>query len=229
MEQERHVLVVLAHPDDETFALGGTIPRYTQAGVPVTVAIATSGEMGRRMGKPTFANRESLRHLRREELKAAVHALGTDDLHLLGVWDKTTEFRDPEALADKVSGLLLEKRPSLVFTHHPQFGGHPDHNAIGEATLRAVRRLPAGQRPRLYCTTTPIYRMRMLKGEDLGFTLEFTDVAATSDFKLRAMAAHRSQSEGMVEQQAARAQRDPEWAALMEQSRHKEYYMVYPV
>lgn len=61
MQAESHVLVVMAHPDDETFAVGGTIALYTQAGVPVTYACATGGEMGRRMGKPAFTNREQLR------------------------------------------------------------------------------------------------------------------------------------------------------------------------
>lgn len=227
MHSESHVLVVMAHPDDETFGVGGTIALYTRAGVPVTYACATGGEMGRRMGKPTFANRETLRHLRAEELRAACAALGVSDLRFLGIWDKTVEFADPGAVAAKVAALLAEKQPSLVITHHPVYGGHPDHNAVGAAVVRAVAALPAGQRPRLHCTTTPPYRLRILKGEDLGFTLEYNDVTAVAHVKQAATAAHRSQSEGLAEQIAARAERDPDYGALMERSRGKEFYMVY--
>ena len=43
---ERHVLVVLPHPDDETFGAGGVIAFYTKQGVPVTYVCATLGQMG---------------------------------------------------------------------------------------------------------------------------------------------------------------------------------------
>ncbi|MDB5084113.1 MAG: bacillithiol biosynthesis deacetylase BshB2, partial [Bacilli bacterium] len=57
---ERHVLVVLPHPDDESFGTAGAIALYTQAGIPVTYVCGTLGEMGRNMGRPFFANRETL-------------------------------------------------------------------------------------------------------------------------------------------------------------------------
>ncbi len=194
---ERAILVVLAHPDDETFACGGTIALYTHAGVTVTCACATRGEMGRQMGNPPFATRESLRELRVDELTRACAELGVRDLRLLGCWDKTTEFMDPAVLADRIFAILAEVDPSLVITHHPEHGGHPDHCAVGTATLIALRRLPSDARPRVHVLVPPRI------ADPLGIRLETVDVARTLDAKMAALRAHRSQSEAMLKRLAA--------------------------
>lgn len=143
---ERHLLVVFPHPDDETFACGGTIASHAAAGTPVTYLCATRGEMGRRMGKPAFATRESLPLLREQELRQACAALGIADLRLLGICDKTVEFLDPAALAARIGAVIDEVRPSLVLTFHPVHGGHPDHCAVGAATVQAVAARPRAGR-----------------------------------------------------------------------------------
>lgn len=212
--QERALLVVLAHPDDETFGSGGTVALYAQAGVPITVAIATRGEMGRNMGKPFFATRETLHALRERELEAACAALGVGDLRLLGCWDKTTEFMDEQLLAAQVQGLLREVRPTLLLTFHPEFGGHPDHCAIGAATLAAVRRLPAAERPRVDCLVHPRHA-----GEH-NLPLCPVDIRPVRQIKEEAVRAHRSQSEGMLDRAATR----PEEAELRRRFLETEYY-----
>lgn len=188
---ERSVLFVHAHPDDETFGCGGTLALYAYSGVPVSVAIGTRGEMGRNMGKPPFATRETLPALREKELEAACSALGVRDLWLLGVWDKTTEFADPVALADQIGAIIAEVDPSLIITSHPEHGRHPDHCAIAAATLAAVARLPRDRRPRVHS---------LIAGpaaEQLGLSLQTVDVRPVLDVKERAFDAHRSQSEAM--------------------------------
>lgn len=214
---ERHVLVVLAHPDDETFGCGGTIATYTKAGVPVTFLCGTRGEMGRNMGNPPFANRETLRDLREEELRAACRALGVSELKLLGVWDKTTEFRDREELADRIGAVIAEVNPSLVITHHPVHGGHPDHCAVGAATIRALERMPAGSRPRAFCM------MNRRAADDLGIPLEEVDIRGVAEVKMAATRAHRSQSEGFLK----RMQSDPEEAERRRRWSETERHMVY--
>ena len=93
---ERHVLAVYPHPDDETFGKAGTIALYTRAGTPVTLICGTLGQMGRNMGKPFFATRETLPIIREKELRDACSILGIKDLRLLGLRDKTVEFEDPK-------------------------------------------------------------------------------------------------------------------------------------
>lgn len=148
---ERHVLVLFPHPDDETLAVGGAIALLAQAGCPITYACFTLGQMGRNMGKPFFANRESLPTIREKELREACRHLGISDLRLMGFRDKTLEFEDPEHLADVILGLIEELNPSLIITYYPGYCVHPDHEAIAEATIRALRRLPEEKRPTLQC------------------------------------------------------------------------------
>ena len=52
MKDERHVLMIFPHPDDETFSSAGTIASYIENGVPVTYACLTLGQMGRNLGNP---------------------------------------------------------------------------------------------------------------------------------------------------------------------------------
>lgn len=66
MEKERQVLVIFPHPDDEAFGVSGTIATHIQNGTPVTYACLTLGEMGRNMGNPPFANRETLPDIRKK-------------------------------------------------------------------------------------------------------------------------------------------------------------------
>lgn len=193
---ERHVLTVHAHPDDETFGWGGTIALYTAAGVPVTSVCATLGQMGRNLGDPAFATRETLGPLREKELRRALDALGVGDLILLGIWDKTVEFQDQDLLTDKILSVMRQVRPSLVLTSHPVYGGHPDHCAVGAATLRAVASLPPGQRPRLFGHVPPF------AGAKLEQPVHAIDVSTVLDRKIAAIEEHRSQSELMLHERA---------------------------
>ena len=189
---ERAVLAVLAHPDDETFGCAGTLALYAGAGIPVTCACATRGELGRNTGVPSAATRESLPLLRVAELERACAALGVADLRLLGIWDKTVEFTDPAALADQIAAILQEVAPSLMITHHPEWGGHPDHCAVGAAALRAVGSLAPECRPRLHALVPP----RAAQAHDL--TLQTVDVTPVLEAKLTAVRAHWTQSAAML-------------------------------
>ena len=71
LQPQRHILIVYPHPDDEAFSVAGTIAYYTKKmNTPVTYACLTLGEMGRNLGNPPFATRESLPEIRRKELVA---------------------------------------------------------------------------------------------------------------------------------------------------------------
>lgn len=190
---ERHVLVVLPHPDDESFGAAGTIAQFTQKGVPLTYACLTLGEMGRNMGKPFFANRETLPQIRKKELEDACRALGITDLRLMGMHDKMLEFEDPEAFADRISGLIRELDPSLIITFYPGHGFHPDHDACAAAVVRAVSRLPEDKEPRIY----GIAVQEASEGE-LGPPDVTVDVRDVLDKKIAAIRAHRTQFEGIL-------------------------------
>src|SRR5690606_11229431 len=94
-EEQGAILVVLPHPDDESFSSGGTMARAVDVGVPATYLCGTYGDMGRRFGNPPVADRESLRDVRIVEMQAAAEVLGID-VEYLGLRDKCVEFEDPD-------------------------------------------------------------------------------------------------------------------------------------
>ncbi|MCV9888503.1 bacillithiol biosynthesis deacetylase BshB2 [Metabacillus halosaccharovorans] len=190
---KEHVLVILPHPDDEAFGVAGLIALNRKAGVPVTYACGTLGEMGRNMGNPLFANRELLPQIRKEELINACQAMDIQDLRMLGLRDKTLEFEDEEQLADLFEKIIDEVQPTLIVTFYPGHGVHPDHDACGEGVIRALKRKPIEERPVTYCMAITKNRFESIGHPDV--EINVTDVA---DIKLNALKAHRSQTEGML-------------------------------
>ncbi|MCR2807113.1 bacillithiol biosynthesis deacetylase BshB2 [Paenibacillus soyae] len=185
---EKRILVVLPHPDDEAFCLSGTLAKEISAGAHVTYACLTLGEMGRNMGVPPFANRVTLKDIRKLELEASCEAIGIQDLRMLGFHDKMIEFEDPQLLDEKLGALLEEVRPDQVFTFYPGYSVHPDHDACGAAVVRSIAKLPAGERPPVYCMA-----FSRNHEEEIGQPDVFVDVRDYMPQKLASIRAHRSQ------------------------------------
>jgi len=194
MERQKHILVVFPHPDDEAFGTAGYLSLQSSLGTPITYICATLGEMGRNMGKPFFANRETLPEIRRREIHDACNVIGIEDLRLLGLRDKTLEFEDVEYLADIIEGVINEVKPSLIITFYPGYAVHPDHDATGEAAITAIRRIPKEERPVVFCKAFSNNCVEELGEPDVVF-----DVTAAKENKIAAIKAHRSQTEGMFD------------------------------
>lgn len=194
MEKHTHVVVIYPHPDDESFGAAGTIIKFREQGVPVTYLCGTLGEMGRNMGSPIFANRETLPQLRKKELEDACEYLDID-LKLLGYRDKTMEYEDVNEMAQHIKEVLegLNPRPSLVITHYPNHGVHPDHNALGKATIEAIRLMNEDDRPVVWASAITKDFQDVLGEPDI-----INDVTSIFDKKLEAILKHKSQAEGML-------------------------------
>ncbi|MEH6948957.1 bacillithiol biosynthesis deacetylase BshB2 [Bacillus sp. JJ634] len=193
MEKEKHILVVFPHPDDESFAVAGTLALHIQAGTPVTYMCLTLGEMGRNLGNPPFATRESLPVIRKQELLDAAKAVGIQDLRMMGLRDKTIEFEDDEKLTNMIAEAIDELHPSLVITFYPGYSVHPDHEATGRAVVRAVARMPEDERPKLHCVAFSNNCLDELGNPDI-----VHDIRSIQSKKLAAMKAHRSQTEALL-------------------------------
>ncbi len=192
---ERHVLSILPHPDDEAFGFAGTLIRYIEHNVPVTHVCATLGEMGRNMGNPPFANRETLPLIRRKELYQSMLRMGVSRLYLLGRHDKMLEFEDPDEVAEQVKEILEEIQPSIVYTFYPGLGVHQDHDALAWAVVRAVKKLKEELRPRIFC------RAVVEEAEaKLGPPHRIHDVSDLLSQKLAVIRAHQSQVHQMFPQ-----------------------------
>ncbi len=143
------LLSVLAHPDDETFGMGGTLALYAQRGVSVHLICATRGEAGE-VAPHFLEGYQSIGELREDELRCAAGKLGLAGVHFLDYRDSgmpgSPDNQHPQALAAapidevaaKVTGYIRKLRPQVVLTFDP-IGGyrHPDHIAIHEATVKA--------------------------------------------------------------------------------------------
>ncbi|MEG0473477.1 MAG: bacillithiol biosynthesis deacetylase BshB2 [Solibacillus sp.] len=199
LQEERHVLVIYPHPDDEAFSVGGTLRMYRNLGVPVTYACLTLGEMGRNLGNPPFATRESLPDIRRQELLNACTAMGIEDLRMMGLRDKTVEFEDDEKMVKLVTNLIEELNPSIIYTFFPGFAVHPDHEATARAVVEAVRRIPKETRPHILAVAFANDTV-----EKMGEAPIVIDIRSVKEDKVKALQAHASQTAWMMAETAKR-------------------------
>lgn len=191
MEKERRLLVVFPHPDDESFGISGTIASYAKNGTPVTYACLTLGEMGRHMGNPPFANRETLPLIRKKELQEAAKAIGIEDLRMLGYRDKTIEFEDQEKLITHIGAIIEEINPSLIMSFYPGYAVHPDHDATGEVVVKAVERMPADKRPTLHLVAFSKNCIDEIGPPHIKYTISDEMI----ETKIAAIKSHRSQTQ----------------------------------
>ena len=159
LDSARRLLLVHAHPDDETIGNGVTMARYAAEGARVTLVTCTLGEEGEVL-VPQLAHLaadrdDQLGQHRIGELAAAMEALGVRDHRFLG---GPGRYRDSgmmglptndrpdtfwQADLDEAAGLLVqvirEVRPQVVVTYDEDGGyGHPDHIQAHRAAMRAV-------------------------------------------------------------------------------------------
>jgi len=154
----KRILFVYAHPDDESFTAGITIPKYVQEeNAEVWLLCATRGQAGK-AGDPPLCTQAELPKVREQELRKACEILGISRLELLDYEDKHLSAIPPAELAAHVEAIIREFRPQVVVTFPPHgISGHTDHRAISEATGLAVRGIPAADNPvyKLYHATVP--------------------------------------------------------------------------
>ena len=132
------VLGVFAHPDDDTYGVGGSMALHAGGDLDLTVVMATSGDAGR-IADPSLATRETLGAVREAEDLASWRALGLrPDIRFLRHPDGGLARVPREQLAAEVLAVLEETRPQVVITFGPDgITGHEDHVAIGAAATAA--------------------------------------------------------------------------------------------
>lgn len=164
------LLLVHAHPDDESISTGGVMMKAKAHGHRVVLATATRGEVGEIHNMDPEAVRPRLGEIRTEELKAAGEILGVDRIEFLGYRDSgmvdTADNKDPRSFhqsrldeaAAKLAVLIRDERPDVVVTYAEDgVYGHPDHikaHHVTNAALDLVER--EGWAPKkLYYTAIP--------------------------------------------------------------------------
>ena len=136
-------MAVLAHPDDESLGVGGTLAKYASEGVDVYVLTATRGDSGRYRGhRPQDRQHpgpSALATIRENELRAAASVLGVRDVTVLDYRDQHLDAAHHRGAVAAIVGHLRRIRPDVVVTFGPDGAyGHPDHIAISQFTTAAI-------------------------------------------------------------------------------------------
>jgi LmbE family N-acetylglucosaminyl deacetylase len=213
------VACVFAHPDDDTYGVGGALAEGADAGLEVTVILTTSGEAGI-IADPSLATRETLAVVREAEDLASWRALGLEpDVHFLRHPDGAVAALPRERLVAEYLAILQEARPDVVITFGPDgVTGHLDHVTVGAAATAAFHAARAagteGFRRLLYVAIpasaierlnellrlrglppidpTEDFQPRGVPDESIGVDV---DCSAMYDRKLEAIREHRTQAE----------------------------------
>ena len=209
------LLVVTAHPDDESLIAGGLLAACAAAGIPTGVACLTRGELGDVADPALVGPGQTLGDVRLDELRAACTTLGVDALRCFRRRDGELPWAPRAELAAQLARLMRQTRPAAVVT----FGDdglyyHHDHLAVSAFTRRAVQTLRDERgAPALYESVWPtqtsvglvaqLHHRGLPTGlwdlppEDFGtddtdgsFAVDVSDFAA---IKLRALQCHRTQ------------------------------------
>ena len=206
----KQMLLIFAHPDDESFALGGTIAKYAEQGVRITLVAATKGEAGKVAG---ICKPEELGLIREQELQRAAGVLGISKVIFLGYRDKEVPIAPPLEMVEKLVRIIRNVRPQVIITFGADgASGHRDHRAIHHFTKTAIQfakqpiELNWGNPftlPRL-CYVRPAWRLAVDKLQEVDYTIS---ISPWAERKWQAILEHKTQQgsrkrfEGMEEKQ----------------------------
>lgn len=212
------MLLVFAHPDDESFAAGGSIAKYAKNGWEVDLVCATAGEAGD--NSDSEVRDKDLGLVREQELTQAAEILGIKSVSLLGYKDGSLSQQPPGELEDKIFRQMTEIRPGIVITFDTTgISNHPDHIKISYATTYAFQKyaqwilemqedLSIASEPKLYYAALPaslasyLRQQKALPQESFGrpwmgvadkLITTVIDIKKLSNIKKKALLAHKTQ------------------------------------
>jgi LmbE family N-acetylglucosaminyl deacetylase len=187
------ILVVMPHPDDESFGPGGTIARYAAQGVPIDLLVFTRGQVGAR--PEPIDSPEQLGLVREYELRAAAKVLGIRTLTLLDYMDGQLDQAAPDELVAHVAQAIERSAAGAVITYGPYgITRHPDHIACHKAALAAAQGSPRPVRLHYVALEDEWAKRFEIDGPETQPThrIEMADFFET---KLTALACHFSQQD----------------------------------
>jgi N-acetylglucosamine malate deacetylase 2 len=136
----KRLLVVIAHPDDESFGLGAVLSNFVDAGAQVSVLCLTRGEASTLREVPG-----DLAAIRGDELAAAAHELGIDDVVIGDFPDGGLADVDPSKLDAAATALVARCRPEGILAFDLSgVTGHPDHIQATALAQRIAQREGVG-------------------------------------------------------------------------------------
>jgi LmbE family N-acetylglucosaminyl deacetylase len=206
------ILGVWAHPDDETYLSAALMAAAARAGSRVVCVTATRGEEGswdeERWPTPTMGK------VREGELMRCLEILGVTEHRWLDYYDGTCADIPTEEGVERVRELIVEVGPQTVLTFGPDgMTDHADHKAVSAWTTRAFEQAAPAGAQLYYATTSPEWADRFVPVLNRfnvfasgtppvtpveQMAIHFSLDEELLELKLRAIAQHESQVEGML-------------------------------
>jgi LmbE family N-acetylglucosaminyl deacetylase len=181
-------MAVIAHPDDAEFTCGGTLGLWAGQGAEIAYVVCSHGDKG--WGDPSLPP-EELAAVRKGEQRAAADLLGVKEVvfldHSDGELSRAVEMERELVLC------LRRFRPDLVLSFDPwrPYQIHPDHRAVGLASMNAI--LAAGN-PRFFPgQVTEAHQVKTVYLFSTDRPDVWVDITATFERKLEAIDRHQSQ------------------------------------
>ena len=148
----RTILVVLAHPDDESLACGGTLARLADAGARIVLLCASRGEKGSVSDRTLVANAD-LGSVRSRELHEAAKILGIAEVLIFAHPDGDLRWADvPQFHVEIVLAIQRYKPDGVITFAEDGLYWHLDHIGVHERTYTAVKSFGPWAPPLYYVT-----------------------------------------------------------------------------
>ena len=192
MEDNKVIMVVVAHPDDPEFGAGGTVAKFVLDGWQAIYVICTNGDKGTSDLNMTS---EKLAKIREQEQMNAAKVLGITEVVFLRYPDG--ELVDGPEFRGKLVRLIRKYRPNIVVTHDPyrKYMGHHDHRITGVVCMDSI--FPYSRDHLFYpehkaegLSPHKVREVYLTGSEDPN---KFVDVSETFTLKMKAISCHVSQ------------------------------------
>jgi len=184
---KKKILVIGAHPDDETFGMGGTIAKYCSNNDIVHVIVITDGS------STQYANYAEMIKRKKSEANKAMEVLGVEKIELNMLPDMQLDTVPHIKINRIIERKILEFNPDIIYTH---FWGdvNKDHRLIFESTIVATRPTPEQTVKKIYSYEIPSSTEWQAPINELRFVpTSYVDISKHLDKKLQALKCFKSE------------------------------------
>ncbi|MEO5627978.1 MAG: PIG-L family deacetylase [Candidatus Saccharimonadales bacterium] len=133
------IMGIWAHPDDETWTMGGILAAACQNGQKVVIITASRGEAGKTADESRWPS-ANLASIRTKELEASLSSLGLIEHHWLDCPDGKLAEAAEDPITEQIADIIRATDPNTIFSFAKDgITGHQDHKTIHQWTLRAAQ------------------------------------------------------------------------------------------
>jgi len=186
------ILIIAAHPDDEVLGCGGSMAKWSKAGIDVHVLIMAEGVTSRDKSRDKVSRKTELYNLAGFARKAN-KILGVESVDLLDYPDNRMDSVDLLDVIKTVEGYIEKLQPEIVVTHHSG-DLNVDHQIIHQATVTACRPQPGHCVKRILTFEVPSATEWNSPLDNNHFYPNwFEDITDTLELKLKALKVYKSE------------------------------------